>query len=92
MKKIRPCLVVSPDEMNMFLSTVVVAPLTSRYRNIPSRIKIEANETSGLEEDSYAALDQIKTIDKGRCGRNIGTISTAESMQVADFLCEMFRY
>lgn len=92
MKKARPCLIVSPDEMNESLNTVVVAPVTSQYRNIPSRIKIEANETSGLKEDSYVALDQIKTIDKRRCGREIGNISIKEAMQVAGFLCEMFQY
>ena len=68
MKKTRPCLIISPDEMNRNVQTVIVAPLTTRYRNIPSRVKLEADSTNGLSSTSYVALDQIKTIDKVRCG------------------------
>ena len=91
MKKTRPCLIVSPDEMNRNVQTVIVAPLTTRYRNIPSRIKIEANRTNGLLQTSYIALDQIKTIDKIRCGIKMGIISDADAMEVADLLVEMFQ-
>jgi mRNA interferase MazF len=92
MKKTRPCLIVSPDEMNRNVQTVIVAPLTTRYRNIPSRVKIEANSSNGLSETSYIALDQIKTIDKIRCGRKMGMISDADAMKVADLLVEIFQY
>ena len=61
MQKTRSCLIVSPDEMNRNVQSVIVAPLTTNFRNIPSRIKIEASTSNGLTETSYAALDQIKT-------------------------------
>jgi len=47
MKKTRPCIIISPDEMNQFVQSVIEAPLTTRQRNIPSRIKIEASELNG---------------------------------------------
>ena len=92
MKKTRPCLIVSPDEMNRNLQTVIVAPLTTHFRNIPSRIKIEASDVNGLSETSYVALDQIKTIDKNRCRKRIGVISDDDALNVADLLVEIFRY
>ena len=92
MKKTRPCLIVSPDEMNQHVQSVIVAPLTTRYRNIPSRIKIEADNTNGLSETSFIALDQIKAIDKMRCGKMTGNISDADAMKVADLLVEIFQY
>jgi len=92
MRKTRPCLVVSPDEMNRNVHSVIVAPLTTNFRNIPSRVKINANTSNGLSETSYVALDQIKTIDKNRCKKRIGTISDTDAMKVADLLVEIFRY
>ena len=92
MKKTRPCLIISPDEMNQHVQSIIVAPLTTQHRNIPSRIKIEANVSNGLSETSYVALDQIKTIDKMRCSKRIGIISDADAMKVADLLVEIFQY
>lgn len=92
MQKTRPCVIISPDEMNKYLQTVQVVPLTSQERNIPSRVKIEANKTSGLKTDSFAALDQLKTIDKKRCSTYIGRISESEAMAIADVLCKMYQY
>jgi mRNA interferase MazF len=92
MKKTRPCLIISPDEMNCQVQSVIVAPLTTRYRNIPSRIKIEASASNGLSETSYIALDQIKTIDKIRCAKKKGKISDTDAMKVADLLVEIFQY
>ncbi|MDB9152328.1 type II toxin-antitoxin system PemK/MazF family toxin [Parabacteroides distasonis] len=91
-KKTRPCVIISPDEMNKYLQTVQVAPLTSQERKIPSRVKIEATSTSGLKNDSFAALDQLKTIDKQRCSTYIGRISETEAMTIADVLCKMYQY
>lgn len=91
-KKTRPCVIVSPDEMNAHLLTVQVAPLTSQERNIPSRVKVASTKTSGLKSDSFAALDQLKTIDKQRCGTFIGKISETEAMAIADVLCKMYQY
>ena len=91
-KKTRPCILVSPDEMNKHLQTVMVVPLTSQERNIPSRIPVRATPVSGLKQDSFAALDQLKTIDKQRCSAYIGKISEVEALEVADVLCRMFQY
>ena len=92
MKETRPCLIVSPDEMNRNVQTVIIAPLTTNFRNIPSRIKIEVSDTNGLSETSYVALDQIKTIDKNRCRKWIGVISDTDTMKIADLLVDIFRY
>jgi len=92
MKKTRPCLIVSPDEMNKNVQSVIVAPLTTNFRNIPPRVRIEASNSNGLSETSYIALDQIKTIDKSRCRKRIGTISDMDAMKVADLLVEIFQY
>jgi len=92
MKKVRPCLIVSPDEMNNYVQSVIVAPLTTNFRNIPSRVKIIASYGNGLSETSYVALDQIKTIDKNRCKKKIGTISDTDAITIADLLVEIFQY
>lgn len=92
MKKTRPCLVISPDEMNAFISTVIIVPLTSTNRALPSRVLIKATAMSGLKNDSYAALDQIKTIDKSRLSGHIGEISEAEKHEVSNILKQMFDY
>ena len=92
MQKTRPCLIVSPDEMNRFLKTVIVVPLTSSVRDIPTRVLIKATPQSGLNNDSYAALDQLKTVDKSRISAYIGEISEDEKRQVSDILKEMFDY
>lgn len=92
MKKTRPCLIVSPDEINNYLKTVIIVPLTSAQRGLPTRILIKATDASGLANDSYAALDQIKTVDKSRLSGPIGEISEAEKQGVSEILKEMFDY
>ena len=92
MQKTRPCVIVSPDEMNMYLRTVTVVPLTSVSRDLPTRILITASPESGLKNDSYAALDQIKTVDKSRLSTQIGEISEAEKHAVSEALKAMFDY
>lgn len=92
MKKTRPCLIVSPDEINTYLRNVIVVPLTSTQRGLPTRVLIKATKDSGLNNDSYAALDQVKTIDKSRLSGVIGEISEAEKHAVSEILKEMFDY
>lgn len=91
-KKTRPCVIVSPDEINKHMQTVIVAPLTTPERNIPSRVKVAATPLSGLKNDSFAALDQVKAIDKRRCCSYIGKVSEDEAQEIADVLCKMFQY
>lgn len=91
-KKKRPCLIVSPNEINTYLQTVIIVPLTSTQRNLPTRILIKATPQSGLSNDSYAVLDQLKTVDKSRLSAPIGEISEEEKHAVSDILKEMFDY
>ena len=80
-RKTRPCLVISPDEMNRHLSTIVIAPLTSTRKNYPTRVKISIENRI-----SRAALDQIRTIDKARVVELGPTISLPEIASVKSVL------
>ena len=80
-KKTRPCIVISPDEMNHNLSTVVVAPLTSTQRNYPTRTKIDV-----AGKISRVALDQIRTIDKQRIVTAGERISVKEALEIKSIL------
>ncbi|MBD5335660.1 MAG: type II toxin-antitoxin system PemK/MazF family toxin [Bacteroides sp.] len=91
--KTRPCLVISPEEMNNVLRTVIIAPLTSTPpRTLPTRILIRPSEMNRLTNDSYAVLDQIKTVDKRRIHEIIGDISEEEKVAVTETLLELFSY
>jgi mRNA interferase MazF len=72
-KKTRPCLVISPNEMNKYLRTIVIAPMTSTEKSYPTRVMINHNSIKGA-----AAIDQIRTIDKGRIIKSLGKISKEE--------------
>lgn len=90
-KKTRPCVVISPDEMNASLGTVIVAPMTSTFKAIPTRVRICATLENGLANDSYIVLDQIKTVDKRRLAAGaMGKLSDAEAEEVSAILCQMF--
>lgn len=84
-KKTRPCVVVSPDELNAHLQTVIVAPLTSGGRAYPFRIGCRFQGTSGL-----VVLDQLRTVDRERLVRRLGALSTSEFTGVLRVLREMF--
>lgn len=91
--KVRPCIVVSPDEMNRSLSTVIVVPLTSTPpRTLPTRIPIKPSPLNKLKNESYAVLDQLKTIDKRRIIEDWGEISESEKHNITDTLLELFSY
>ncbi|MDE5554263.1 MAG: type II toxin-antitoxin system PemK/MazF family toxin [Muribaculaceae bacterium] len=92
MKKLRPYVIVSPDDMNDYIKTLIVAPITSTQRSLPTRVLIKASAQSGLKNDSYAALDQIKTIDKSRVSNKTGEISEEEKHAISETLKEMFDY
>lgn len=90
-KKTRPCLVVSPDELNNALQTIIVAPITSTQpRTLPTRVLLRAYPESGLSNDSYAVLDQVKSIDRRRIIRPMGYISDSEKRAVCSVLMAMF--
>ena len=77
-RKTRPCLIVSPDEMNRYISTVIIAPMTSKSRDYPTRVKID--------ENSFIVLDQIKTIDKQRIIKKLGKIDKEVIKEVKEIL------
>ena len=72
-KKTRPCLVISPNEINFNLSTITIAPMTTKSRAWPTRLKVRFNNKTG-----WAAIDQIRTIDKKRVIKILGKISSGE--------------
>lgn len=84
MKKTRPGVVLSPNEMNTHLGNIIIAPLTSTIRNYPTRIKIQLNN-----KESMIALDQLKTIDKVRLQNKIGKLNTATISLVKNTIEEM---
>ena len=86
-RKTRPCLVVSPDEMNHYLATVVVAPLTTTIRRYPSRVGLRFKGKRG-----QAALDQIRTVDKSRLVKRLGQVPESAAVEAANVLVEMFRW
>lgn len=84
-KKTRPCLVISPDEMNAHISTVIVAPMTSKGRHYPTRVPCTFQQVSG-----QIVLDQIRTIDKTRLIKHLGRISPQAQDKVLQALGELF--
>ena len=84
-QKTRPCVVVSPDEMNRHIRTVIVAPMTSRRRRYPTRVDITFRRKRG-----QVVLDQIRTVDKSRLARRLGRLADARAREVAGVLVEMF--
>ena len=84
-QKTRPCLVVSPDEMNHHIATVIVAPMTSKGRPYPSRIPCRFEGVDG-----QIVLDQLRTVDKQRLARRLGRLSAEAQDAVLAALAEMF--
>jgi mRNA interferase MazF len=84
-KKIRPCLVISPDEMNQSIATIIIAPLTTRGRPYPTRVPCRFQGKNG-----QIALDQLRAIDKLRLVKQVGNISSATQQAVLAKLLEMF--
>ena len=84
-KKTRPCLVISPDEMNEPLLTVLVAPMTTTVRNYPTRVNLTFRTKTG-----QIALDQLRAVDRQRLVRRLGVVSTKTAREVSSLLVEMF--
>jgi len=81
----RPVLVLSPNEMNNFLNTVIVAPMTTRIRNWPTRVAIDYHGKHG-----EVALDQLRTIDKTRLRKNTGNLDPVFHKEILAVLAEIF--
>jgi len=84
-KKTRPCAVISPDEMNRNIGTVIVAPMTTKGRPYPSRVGCEFEG-----KDGQVVLDQVRTVDKARLVKKLGRLNTATQEAVLAVLAEMF--
>ena len=85
MKKIRPCVVISPDEMNKYLHTIVIAPMTSSSKAYPTRVGVKHNKTKG-----WVVLDQIRTIDRKRVVKKFEFLTEKEIMKVKAVIRETF--
>jgi len=86
-KKTRPCLIVSPDVINKYLDTVIAAPLTSTIRAYPTRVNCTFQKKHG-----EIALDQIRSVDKIRLVRKLGSLDNATCQIVCELLQEIFEY
>lgn len=84
-RKTRPCLIVSPDEMNEPLHTALVAPMTTTLRNYPTRVTVSFKGKTG-----QIALDQIRAVDRERLVRRLGVISAKAAEEASNLLLEMF--
>lgn len=85
MSKTRPCLIVSPDEMNRHLNTIVIAPITSTSKPYPSRVQVDNSRYKG-----WVALDQIRTVAKERIVSTDGSISDLEAAEIKKVIQEIF--
>ena len=83
-KKTRPCIVISPNEMNNGLSTVIIAPMTTKSHNYPSRVQIDFQGKIG-----WAVLDQIRAIDKIRLVKALGKLNANKISEIKNVLNEM---
>lgn len=84
-KKTRPCLIVSPDEMNAYIATVIVAPMTTQGRAYPTRIRCQFQGKEG-----QIVLDQLRTVDKARLVKHLGRITPVTQKAVVAALLELF--
>ena len=85
--KVRPCLIISPDEMNHVVSTVIIAPMTTKSHSYPTRVPLFFEG-----KDGYIVLDQIRTIDKDRLIKELGKIDTKVIKKVKNIIQEMLVY
>ncbi len=85
MQKNRPCVIISPNEMNRHLQTIVIAPITTGTKPYPTRIEIKQNRTKG-----WVVLDQIRTIDRQRVIKTFGILNDKEIMQIKSVIKETY--
>ena len=86
-QKTRPCVIISPDEMNRHIRTVIVAPLTTAGKDYPTRISCKFKNKKG-----HIVLDQIRTIDKKRMIKNLGTLDAETQLKVISVLQRLFAF
>ena len=84
-KKTRPCVVISPDEMNIHLNTLTVAPMTTSLKSYPTRVKVKHAQQKG-----HIVVDQIRTIDKARVIKILGELKKSEVLKLKSVIRETF--
>ena len=85
--KSRPCLIISPDEMNRHIRTVIVAPMTTAGKDYPTRVSCRFKKKKG-----HIVLDQIRTIDKSRLIKKLGSIDPKTQVEVVSTLQRLFAF
>src|SRR5215212_1019561 len=85
MKKTRPCIIISPDEMNKYLQTIVIAPMTSSSKPYPTRIEVKHKNLKG-----WIVLDQIRTIDRQRIVKILDQLLEKEISKVKAIMKETY--
>jgi mRNA interferase MazF len=83
-RKTRPCVVISPDEMNMNIQTVIIAPMTTKSHEYPTRVAVLFQDKKG-----WIVLDQIRTVDRRRLVKHLGKITSSEIRKVKAVIKEM---
>jgi mRNA interferase MazF len=84
-KKTRPCVVISPNEMNRYLQTIAIAPMTTTSKSYPTRVEIRHDHKTG-----WIVLDQIRTIDKQRILKELGKLSKSEIKELKAIMKETY--
>jgi mRNA interferase MazF len=84
-KKTRPCIIVSPDEMNKYLNTIVLAPMTTNLKRYPTRVAVELDGKKGM-----IVIDQIRTVDKIRILKVLGKLTKSEIKECKQVIKETF--
>ncbi len=84
-KKTRPCVVISPNEMNKYLRTIVIAPMTTSSKKYPTRVKVKHDNKTG-----WIVLDQIRTIDRQRIIKIFGELQDFEIQELKSVLKETY--
>ncbi len=85
MKKTRPCVIISPDEMNKYLHTIVIAPMTSNSKHYPTRVEVKHAKTKG-----WVVIDQLRTIDRMRIVKVLGQLTDKEITKVKTIIKEAY--
>ena len=83
-KKSRPCIIISPDEMNKFIGTVIIAPMTTKSKSYPTRVDLTFQGKKG-----FIVLDQIRTVDKSRLIKKLGSTDVKTIQKIKNIIQEM---
>jgi mRNA interferase MazF len=83
-KKSRPCIIISPDEMNKFIGTVIIAPMTTKSKSYPTRVELTFQGKKG-----FIVLDQIRTVDKSRLIKKLGSTDVKTIQKLKKIIQEM---